>query len=158
MNLCIGLYIVWTIHLMLFGFCKPPMPPLPSRLVISWEPSCVPMDKTMISYGIIEHGRLVDVKPTYQDLERDSYPAVLLVRCSEKFLQQRCPTAYTNCRQHAFMSELGSRTNALVQRDLAYRNARPSLRCYANWPTFTTIAVPMRACGQFRLRCQVQLS
>jgi hypothetical protein len=23
----------------------------------------VPMDKTMISYGIIEHGRLVDVKP-----------------------------------------------------------------------------------------------
>src|SRR5262249_41564577 len=31
-----------------------PMPPLPRRAVISWEPSCAPMVKGMVSHGIIE--------------------------------------------------------------------------------------------------------
>jgi hypothetical protein len=62
MNLCIGLYIVWTIYLMLFGFCKPRHAALAEQTCDLMERSFVPMDKTMISYGIIECGRLVDVK------------------------------------------------------------------------------------------------
>jgi hypothetical protein len=40
-----------------------PIPPLPSRAVISCEPSCVPMVNAMISQGIIELRKLVDEKP-----------------------------------------------------------------------------------------------
>src|SRR5947209_1430751 len=55
------------------------MPPLPSRPVISCE-SSVPMGKTIISYGIIEHGRLVGRKTRARKCaeENESWPTRLI--------------------------------------------------------------------------------